>query len=71
MIIARTTVVTKILVPNKSPKAKSALGFGVVKTEEIELKTSGAPLPKAKNVTPWKISLATIIGWKISLDIPQ
>ncbi|KAF1751898.1 hypothetical protein GCK72_018452 [Caenorhabditis remanei] len=57
MIIAKTIVVTKMLVPNKSPSARSAFGFGVVRTEEIELKTSGAPFPKAKKVTPAMDSL--------------
>lgn len=51
--MARTTVVTKILVPNKSPRARAALGLGVDKTDEIDPKTSGAPFPNARNVTPW------------------
>ncbi len=48
------TVDIKTPAPNKAPKAKPASPSLALPTAAIALKTSGAPFPNARNVTPLK-----------------
>jgi hypothetical protein len=52
--VPTTTVVTKQPAPKSSPSAMAVPrpGSGVFMSDEYTLKMSGAPLPKARNVTP-------------------
>jgi len=46
------TVDTKTPAPNRAPNARPASPSLALPTAAIALKTSGAPLPNARNVTP-------------------
>ena len=48
------TVDIKTPAPNKAPKAKPASPSLALPTAAIALKTSGAPFPNARNVTPFE-----------------
>ena len=48
------TVDMKTPAPNKAPKARPASPSLAFPTAAMALNTSGAPLPKAKNVTPYE-----------------
>ncbi len=51
-MIPTTTVETKTPAPNNAPNARPASPSFELPTAAMALKTSGAPLPKAKKVTP-------------------